>query len=92
MTTENNKTKDILEGMQNKYYDLEVFANKYQLGFDPHNIKDAKIEKYNHVLLVNVNGLGIGQAHFITDNGSYLLLPWAYILTMKESVFSDEEK
>lgn len=43
---------------------------------NPNDFKNVETIKYNHVLLVNVNGLGIGQVHFVEDDGSYLLLPW----------------
>lgn len=82
----NNKSKDILSEMQDKYYDIEIFKNKYDLSMNPNDFKNAETTKYNHVLLVNVNGLGVGQVHFIRDDGGYLLLPWGYILTMKPSV------
>lgn len=81
-----NKSKDILSEMQGKYYDIEIFKNKYDLSMNPNDFKNVETVKYNHVLLVNVNGLGMGQVHFVEDDGSYLLLPWGYILTMKPNV------
>ena len=38
-------------------------------------LEQSRLIKYRHVRLLNINGLGTGQVHFITDNGSYLLLP-----------------
>lgn len=77
--------KDMMDGMMEKFYDLEVLKNKTYLnciGMGKHDLKDASLHRYFHVKLVNVNGMGIGQVHFLTDNGEYLLLPWCYIISM----------
>ena len=31
---------------------------------------------------MNINGWGVGQAHFLTEDDEYLLLPWCYIISM----------
>ena len=87
-----SKTLNILNEIIDKYYDIEVFKNTYEINLNPNDYKDSKIEKYNHVLLVNINGLGIGQVHFITDDGRYLLLPWGHILIMKPSIEKEQNK
>lgn len=72
-----------------KNYDLEVLKNKSELnyvGFGKRNLSDAHLRRYFNVKLVNINGLGTGQVHFITEDGSYLLLPWCYIISMIPSV------
>ena len=50
--------------------------------YNKNNMERTRYKKYHHVELVNVNGIGTGQIHFITDNGSYLMLPWCYIISM----------
>ena len=32
--------------------------------------------------LMNINGWGVGQAHFLTEDDEYLLIPWCYIISM----------
>ena len=92
MKVTDSKTLNILNEIIDKYYDIEVFKNTYEINLNPNDYKDSKIEKYNHVLLVNINGLGIGQVHFITDDGRYLLLPWGHILIMKPSIEKEQNK
>ena len=82
--------ENMTNGILNKYYDLQVFKNPYEIDLSLHNIRynPAKVHKY--VRLVNVNGMGTGQVHFITDDGSYLLLPWCYIISMVPSMDQGE--
>lgn len=68
-----------------QYYDLETIVGNNNLNYismSPYDLKRSKLKKYQHVKLVNVNGLGTGQVHFITNDGHYLLLPWCYIVSM----------
>ena len=70
-----------LERMLNKYYDVEfsTYVEDDQLSF--HKLKN-KCTRIMRLKLVNVNGMGIGQAHFIDGDGAYVLLPWCYIISM----------
>lgn len=68
-----------------QYYDLETIVgnnNLNYISFSPHDLKQCKLKKYQYAKLVNINGLGIGQVHFITEDGHYLMLPWCYIVSM----------
>ena len=68
-----------------QYYDLETIVgnnNLNYISFSPHDLKQCKLKKYQYAKLVNINGLGIGQVHFITEDGHDLLLPWCYIVSM----------
>lgn len=85
MSDDKQVYKDMMDGMVERFYDLEVLKNKSQLnyvGMGKHDLKEASLHWYCHVKLVNVNGMGTGQVHFITDEGEYLLLPWCYIISM----------
>lgn len=84
--------EDMTNGMLNKYYDLQVFRNTNEISLCPHVLISYPAKMYNHVKLVHVEGLKDGQAYFITDNGSYLMLPWCYIISMIPSVNQTEEK
>lgn len=67
-----------------KYYDIETIVAADCLKFmsvDYHTLKNVNLKKYKNVKLVNVNGWGVGQAHFLTNEG-YLMLPWCYIVSM----------
>ena len=83
---EKQEFRKMMEDMIGKYYDLEVVKNKtclaYMNNFNRNSIVEVRARKYSHVQLVNINGMGIGQVHFITDDGSYLLLPWCYVISM----------
>lgn len=77
--------RDMLDNIIGKYYDLETIGTNTALEYvsmNPKDLRQSKLKKYRNVKLVNINGLGIGQVHFITDDGSYLLLPWCYIISM----------
>lgn len=68
-----------------KYYDLETILwnnNLEHLSMSPNKLKQCRLKKYKHVKLININGLVVGQVHFVTDDGKYLLLPWCYIISM----------
>ena len=68
-----------------QYYDLETIVgnnNLNYISFSLHDLKQCKLKKYQYAKLVNINGLGIGQVHFITEDGHYLMLPWCYIVSM----------
>ncbi len=68
-----------------RYYDIETIIGNKNLNYlsmSQHCLKDVRLKKYQHVKCININGLGTGQVHFVTDDGSYLLLPWCYIISM----------
>ena len=68
-----------------QYYDLEVIKNSSHLSvvdMDKRNLSSAKLDRYFNVKLININGLGVGQVHFITEDSHYLLLQWCYIVSM----------
>lgn len=88
------ETKDMLNTIIGKHYNLEVMKDKNcvcAIKMTPSDLQDAHLVKYNNVKLMNVNGLGIGYAHFLTENGEYLLLPWCYIVSMIPSKDSDQK-
>lgn len=75
----------IIDKAIGQYYDLETIVANNNLNYismSLHGLKQSKLKKYQHVKLVNINGFGIGQVHFITDDGHYLLIPWCYIISM----------
>ena len=77
------------------YYDLEVIKNKGHLSvvdMGKRNLSSAKLERYFNVKLININGLGVGQVHFITEDDHYLLLPWCYIVSMIPSKEKNKQK
>ncbi len=79
------ETINICENAIRKNYDLEIIVGNSSLNYitmSPHELKRSKLKKYKHVMLLNINGLGTGQVHFMTDDGHYLLIPWCYIISM----------
>lgn len=81
----NKEANDWLDKAIGQYYDLETIVGNKNLNYismSSHDLKECRLQKYHSAQLVNINGLGIGQAHFITDDGHYLLLPWCYIISM----------
>ena len=75
----------MIEKAIGQYYDLETIVGNTNLNYismSPHDLKQSRLKKYKNVKLININGLGTGQAHFITEDGHYLLLPWCYIISM----------
>lgn len=86
--------RDMLDNIIGKYYDLETIGTNTALEYvsmNPKDLRQSKLKKYRHVKLVNINGLGIGQAYFVTDDGFYLLLPWCYIISMTPSKTNHEK-
>lgn len=82
---DDNKKPYEIGSIKHKYYDLEtvtVNENLKYISYNKNNMERTRYKKYHHVELVNVNGIGTGQIHFITDKGSYLMLPWCYIISM----------
>ena len=53
-------------------------------------LRKYPVKIYKHVKLVHVEGLREGQAYFITDDGSYLMLPWCYIISMAPSLIKEK--
>ncbi len=88
----NKKMLDfMINRMMNKFYDLQVVKYPCEIDYSRNALNDVDIKTYKGVQLVNVNGLGTGQAHFITENGEYLLLPWCYIISMIPSKEGDQK-
>lgn len=76
---------NIIDNAIGKYYDIETIINNIRLNDISMNIRDLKqirLKKYKHIKLININGLGDGQVHFVTDDGHYLMLPWCYIISI----------
>lgn len=76
---------NIIDNAIGKYYDIETVINNIRLNDISMNIRDLKqirLKKYKHIKLININGLGDGQVHFVTDDGHYLMLPWCYIISI----------
>lgn len=82
---QNNQPLETIQMVCGKYYDLTVFENADSVGFHPKNLQNYNLKKYSNVKLIDINGLGIGQAHFVDDNGAYIILPWCLIATMTPS-------
>lgn len=82
--------EDMTNGMLNKYYNLQVFRNADEISLCSHVLVSYPSKKYNHVKLVHIEALKDGQAYFITDDGSYLMLPWCYIISMIPSINQGE--
>lgn len=86
MTEEYKKVVDMIDKAIHQYYDLEVITKNVDLNnirnMSPCVLKQSALKKYQHVMLVNFNGLGTGQVHFVTNDGHYMLLPWCYIVSM----------
>lgn len=94
-TRENRKLnreyyENMTSGMLNKYYDLHVFRNTNDISLSHHVLCSYPVKIYKHVKLVHVEGLREGQAYFITDDGSYLMLPWCYIISMAPSLIKEK--
>ena len=85
ITKEDREISNMIDNAIGQYYDLEVIKNKGHLSvvdMGKRNLSSAKLERYFNVKLVNINGLGVGQVHFITEDGHYLLIPWCYVISM----------
>ena len=88
ITKEDREIYNMIDNAIDQYYDLEVIKNKGHLSvvdMGKRNLSSAKLERYFNVKLVNINGLGVGQVHFITEDGHYLLIPWCYVISMTPS-------
>ena len=90
--------KELCTEMTNKaigqYYDLETIVKNSNLNYismNPHDLKSIRLKKVSKAKLVNVNGWETGQAHFVTDDGHYLLIPWCYIVSMIPSKDDDKK-
>lgn len=68
--------------MLNKYYDIQITTHPDPNQFSIFHLINLRTTVYRHAKLVNVNGWGTGQVHFITDDGSYMVVPWCYIISM----------
>lgn len=68
--------------MMHKYYDVQITMRPEVNQFSIHNLQYLPKKTYKHLKLVNINGMGAGQVHFIADDGSYILVPWCYIISM----------
>lgn len=85
MTDKDREMVKIIDKSIGQYYDLETIVGNNNLNYfsmSLHDLKQSKLKKYQHVELININGLGTGQVHFITDDGHYLLISWCYIVSM----------
>ena len=91
MTKENSRIEQICEGMMDKYYDVQITTVVDTNQFSIHHLKNLHAKIYKHLKLVNINGMGVGQVHFVADDGSYVLLPWCYIISMLPAKENDNE-
>ena len=85
ITKEDREISNMIDNAIGQYYDLEVIKNRGHLSIvdmGKRNLSSAKLDRYFNVKLININSLGVGQIHFITEDGHYLLLPWCYIVSM----------
>lgn len=83
----NDKKKivDMMNTVVGKHYNLEIIGNNNYLSYvtmSHYDLKEVHLKKYNKAKLMNINGLGIGQVHFLTEDGEYLLIPWCYVVSM----------
>lgn len=81
-----NEVIEIIERAIGQYYDIETIIDNNHLNYISMNIRDlrqVRLKKYKHIKLININGLGDGQVHFVTDDGHYLMLPWCYIVSIR---------
>ena len=88
ITKEDREISNMIDNAIGQYYDLEVIKNRGYLSvidMGKRNLSSAKLERYFNVKLININGLGVGQVHFITEDGHYLLIPWCYVISMTPS-------
>ena len=84
--TNNKEMIEIIERAIGQYYDIETIIDNTHLYYISMNIRDlrqARLKKYKHIKLININGFGDGQVHFVTDDGHYLMLPWCYIISIR---------
>ena len=48
----------------------------------PKQIDNTPTKIYKNIKLLNINGLGVGQVHFLSEKGEYILVPWSMIVWM----------
>ena len=86
MDKKDNVTINIQKTVIYKHYNLEVIESNKYLDLvqksSPYELQGITLKTYKNVELMNINGLGNGQVHFLTKDGEYLLLPWCYIISM----------
>ena len=71
MIGKDREVLNMIDKAVGQYYDLETIVgnnNLNYISFSPHYLKQCKLKKYQYAKLVNINGLGIGQVHFITED------------------------
>ena len=83
-----------IDSILNKHYTIQVAicANSTGDMMSYCFLNQGLYKTYKHVKLVNINGMGTGQVHFITEDGHYLLLPWCYIIAMFPETEDDKCK
>jgi hypothetical protein len=79
---EMHEHQQLCDGIINKYYDVQITTRPEVNQFSIHTLLYLPKKVYKHLKLVNINGMGAGQVHFIADDGSYVLVPWCYIISM----------
>ncbi len=79
---EMHEHQQMCDGIINKYYDVQITTRLEDNQFSIHTLLYLPKKVYKHLKLVNINGMGAGQVHFIADDGSYVLVPWCYIISM----------
>ena len=86
MPNQCKEKQNMCENMCDKKYDVCILTNyNYYCCRDaltPRGIDNVSKRIFKNVILANVNGLGTGQAHFFTENGEYILVPWSMIVWM----------
>lgn len=58
----------------------------------PKKIDNIPTKIYKNVELLNINGLGTGQVHFLSEKGEYILVPWSMIVWMLPAEDSSLDK
>ena len=58
----------------------------------PSGIDNVPTKIYKNVELLNINGLGTGQVHFLSEKGEYILVPWSMIVWMLPAEDDDTKK
>ena len=85
ITKEDKEISNMIDNAIGQYYDLEVIKNRGHLSvidMGKRNLSSAKLDRYFNVKLININGLGVGQLHFITEDVHCMLLTWCYMVSM----------
>ena len=81
---EKDKFIKMMDNILDKHYTIQVAVCANAMGdmMSYHFLNQGLYKTYKNVKLVNINGMGTGQVHFVTEDGHYLLLPWCYIIAM----------